>query len=181
MTSPASGGNGTASPAIALVTSSIARKMAGYDPHRQRTGLRAFFISSWDGLGFSSSRALAVSIMAGVQNPHCGAPCRAKATCKGCGIPSVVKSSMVVMDLPSRLSIFFRQDRSGCPSMSTVQAPQVPSEQPFLAPVSPRSFLKKARRDKSRGTRTTIDSPLTVRLRSMSSIAVLRNPANPLP
>ena len=56
---------------------------------------------------------------------------------------------MVVICLPSAAFTVVRQDRTGAPSRSTVQAPHCPSPQPYLVPVRSSSSRSTARRERS--------------------------------
>ncbi len=71
------------------------------------------------------------------QKPHCGTSSAAQAFCTGCE-PS--------LDRPSMVTIFWfgfsaasgsTQERTGAPSMCTVQAPHCAMPQPYLVPVRP--------------------------------------------
>ena len=60
-----------------------------------------------------------------------------KLSCTGCKVPAAPIPSMVVSFLPSAATAKVRHEVIGAPSMSTVQAPQSPVEQPSFVPVSP--------------------------------------------
>ena len=83
-----------------------------------------------------------------MQNPHCRAwhsrrPA-APATARRCRARA--SPSTVVTCWPSTETAKIRQDRTGSPSSSTVQAPQTPCSQPTWVPVRPRSWRRKSHR-----------------------------------
>src|SRR5262249_34826561 len=63
------------------------------------------------------------------QTPHCMAPASMNACCTGWSWPSFSSPSTVVIGLPATAWSLVRQERVGCPSTSTVQAPHWPSPQ----------------------------------------------------
>src|SRR4051812_42182596 len=62
-----------------------------------------------------------------------------KASWTGCRAPSRASPSIVVTSRSRAALSGVTHERTGLPSMRTVQAPQIPAPQPYLAPVSPRS------------------------------------------
>ena len=77
--------------------------------------------------------------------------------------PTRMLTSTVRIEEPSIREAFSRQERLAVPSTMTVQAPQWPFSQPFLAPTRPSSSRRKRRRDSEGSTSRTTFSPLTVR------------------
>ena len=113
-----------------------------YPVHLQTFLAKAFLISASSGEGFLSRRALADMMKPGVQKPHWTAPALAKEYTRAETPASSERASMVTTLPPSRSFIFVLQARTDFPSTMTVQAPQCPSLQPFLVPVSLRTFLR---------------------------------------
>src|SRR5207302_9079798 len=118
-------------PCHALMASSI----LGYVPQRQRFPAIACRISSFDGLGFAATSALADTIWPGVQKPHCSASAATNASTSGWSrSPSIVVTSRSPTVWTSVM-----QESVGTPLSCTVQAPQCPSPQATFVPVRPRS------------------------------------------
>src|SRR4051794_7833023 len=119
-------------------------------------------ISVSSGSGLRSSSARAVSIIPGVQNPHCR-PCSSmKPCCTGsrvpfCAIPSTVRTSC-----PSAMAASTVHDFTGCPSIRTTQVPQLLVSQPQWVPVMP-SVSRRKCTSSSRGSTSLLTcSPLIV-------------------
>src|SRR5687767_4024568 len=82
-----------------------------YPAQRHSVSFKAKRISSLVGFGFRSSKAYAVIICPGIQNPHCTAPCSTKACCngwsppllwgEGVGVKAEVNPSIVTIVFPS--------------------------------------------------------------------------------
>src|SRR5258708_12506238 len=70
---------------------------------------------------------------------------------------------MVVMSYPSACTANIRQERTGAPSRSTVQAPHTPCSQPACAPVSSRRSRRQSSRLMRGSTSSAHVSPLTVK------------------
>ena len=70
--------------------------------------------------------------------------------------------STVVTAAPSTVTANIRQERTGSPSSSTVQAPQTPCSQPTWVPVSRRSWRRTSDSSRRAGTSTSCGAPLTV-------------------
>ena len=76
--------------------------------------------------------------MPGVQKPHCRPWVSRKACCSGWSSSGLSARPSTVCDLvPSAWTASIRQERTGSPSSSTVQAPQTPCSQPTWVPVRP--------------------------------------------
>ena len=106
--------------------------------------------SSSDGEGFSASSAEPVSIMPGVQNPHCS-PCSSlKAAWIAWSCPSWNSPSTVVTSRPSACTPNIVQDLIGRPSSSTVQAPQLVVSQPTCVPGEPELLPDQVREEHPR-------------------------------
>src|SRR6266542_4268204 len=131
--------------------------------------------SSSLGSGVAASRALAASIMPGVQKPHCR-PCSClKAAWMGWSWPSVSSPSTVSTARPSACTARKVQDLMGTPSTSTVQAPQPEVSQPRWVPVS-RSSSRRKWASSRRGSPSALRSaPLTLTVLRMR----LRTPPVP--
>ena len=72
-----------------------------------------------------------------------------KACCSGCSVPSSsARLSTVVSEWPSAWTARVRHERTGWPSICTVQAPQTPCSQPTCVPVSPASWRMKSERSR---------------------------------
>ena len=101
----------------------------------------------------------------GEQKPHWAQPWAIHATCRGCMSDNVPMPSMVVISAPSLiLPIFVRQERVTLPSTMTLQAPQWPSPQPILQPVSSRRSRRKVARVSFSSTRMLRLMPLIIRV-----------------
>src|SRR5260370_13456883 len=70
---------------------------------------------------------------------------------------------MVVMSYPSACTANIRQERTGAPSRSTVQAPHTPCSQPACAPVSSKRSRKQSSRLMRGSTSSACSCPLTKR------------------
>jgi hypothetical protein len=97
----------------------------------------AWTTSSRVGFGLRSSSALAAMSMPGVQKPHCAAKPSMNASWRGWKALPWRRPAAVSTARPAQASASIRQARWGSPSISTVQAPQVPCPQPALGEVSP--------------------------------------------
>ena len=60
-----------------------------------------------------------------------------KASCSGCSAAPRCKPSTVLIFFCCACTANIKQDRTGAPSTSTVQAPQTPCSQPICVPVKP--------------------------------------------
>src|SRR2546428_3825623 len=100
----------------------------------------------------------------GVQKPHCSACASRKAACRGwrSAPPPGVRPSTVVSSTPSACTASIRQERTGSPSSSTVQAPHTPCSQPTCVPLSPRSWRRKSLTRSRGSTSRWYWTPLTV-------------------
>src|SRR6185503_17516870 len=117
-----------------LAAQSTDLTMFWYPVQRHRLPDNAHRTSSSVGSGFSSSRALAASIMPGVQKPHCN-PCSSlKPSWIGCSSLAPASPSTVVTSWPSACTASMVQLLIGFPSNSTVQAPQFVVSQPVCVP-----------------------------------------------
>src|SRR5262245_24303036 len=79
-------------------------------------------------------------------------------------LPSAESPAMVVTFLPETLDTGVLQERRGCPSIWTVQAPQRPMPQPNLVPVRPRVSRRTHNNGICDATSTLCCRPLTVKL-----------------
>ena len=112
-------------------------------------------MSSRDGSGLLSMRALAETMKPGVQKPHWAPPWIIQAICRACRSCGVPMPSMVVMAAPSGTrSILVIQERISLPSMITLQAPHWPLPQPTLVPVR-RRLLRMTSASRSEPSVTT--------------------------
>ena len=82
---------------------------------------------------------MAATTWPGVQMPHWKPPQSMNACWTGCSRSSPARPSTVVTSWPSAKTASAMQELTILPSSSTVQAPQTPTPQPSLEPVSPRS------------------------------------------
>ena len=80
-----------------------------------------------------ASNAAAANIMPVWQYPHCGTSCSIHAFWMRCS-PFCDRPSIVTIFLPTAADTGSAQERTASPSTSTVQAPQTPMPQPYLAP-----------------------------------------------
>src|SRR3954471_7384547 len=119
-------------------------------------------ISVSSGSGVRSSRARAVSIIPGVQNPHCR-PCSSIKPCwTGSRVPLRARPSTVRISCPSVIAASTVQDLTGSPSMRTTQMPQLLVSQPQCVPVRP-SVSRRKCTSSSRGSTSLVTSvPFTV-------------------
>src|SRR5579872_4443082 len=114
-------------------------------------------ISSRLGAGRSATRATALTIWPGVQYPHCTASARTNAATSGWSrSPSIVVTS----SLTRWASVM--HESVGRPPTSTVQAPQWPSPQAVLVPVSPISSRKTSAREAPASAPSSYRPPLIV-------------------
>src|SRR6185312_7088313 len=128
------------SPASCLAAQRTERTMFSYPVHRQIWPERASRMASslGSGLRFSSQRA--VSIMPGVQKPHCRPWHWANAFWTGSRVPPMVaRPSTVKTRRPSAIAASTVQDLTGVSSSQTTQAPQLEVSQPQCDPVRPSS------------------------------------------
>src|SRR5882724_6309504 len=77
---------------------------------------------------------------------------------------------MVVIFLPAMADTGITQERIGCPSTCTVQAPHIAIPQPYLVPVSPSSSRNAHNSGISSSTSTFTSFPLTFRVVTMCSL-----------
>src|SRR5687768_10374469 len=117
---------------------------------------------SSEGFGSLSSSALAEIRKPGVQMPHWRAAFSRNACCSGWSWPVWAMPSTVVMFLPCASTPRTRQELTMRPSMRTVQAPQLPSLQPSLAPVRFNTSRSVSSRLWRGSTRNSVSSPLMV-------------------
>ena len=88
---------------------------------------------------------------------------RGMPACSGCSRRrAAARPSTVVDAWPSACTANIRQERTGSPSRSTVQAPQTPCSQPTCVPVSSRSWRRKSLSRRRGSTSRAIETPLTV-------------------
>ncbi len=128
--------------------------------------------SSSEGEGFSASSAEPVSIMPGVQKPHCS-PCSSlKAAWIAWSCPSWSSPSTVVTSRPSACTPNIVQDLIGRPSSSTVQAPQLVVSQPTCVPVSPNSSRIRCARSIRGSTSALRSAPLTLTVISIVPLSI---------
>src|SRR5579862_1579026 len=120
------------------------------------------------GLGFLSSRALAVMIWPFWQKPHCGTCSSIQACWMGCSLPSRASPSSVVISLFTA-EAGVMQDRTAAPLTITVQAPHCPSPHPNRGPCKPRSLRRIYSSGVDGSTSTVCDLPLTFNVRLMKS------------
>src|SRR5262245_1602260 len=113
-----------------------ARWLLDHNPDPSRTEIR-------DGSGLWSSSQRAVSIMPGVQNPHCSPWQRANPSWTGSSAPARSRPSTVRTRRPSAMTASTVQDLTGVSSSQTTQAPQLEVSQPQCEPVRPRSSRMK--------------------------------------
>ncbi len=111
--------------------------MFWYPVQRQIAPEIAVRISRSVGSGFSSSSARVVISMPGVQKPHCRACISWKPCWIGSSRPSTSSDSTVRISCPSHMAARMVHDLTGCPSISTTQAPQLEVSQPQWVPVRP--------------------------------------------
>ena len=110
-----------------------------------------------------------MSIMPGVQNPHCR-PCSSlKPSWTGCSSLGQPRPSTVVSSWPSVWTPNSVHDFTGRPSSSTVQAPQPVVSQPRCVPVRPRISLIMWTHRMRGSTSTMRGSPLTVTVICLTS------------
>jgi hypothetical protein len=133
------------------------RTMFSYPVHRQTWPDIASRTCSAVGSGVRSSSQRAVSIMPGVQNPHCS-PCSvAKPSWTlPCGRPSTV-----VTRRPSAMTASTVHDFTGVSSSHTTHAPQLEVSQPQCDPVSPSSSRRKWMSSNRGSMSRTYSIPLT--------------------
>src|SRR4051794_8685955 len=117
----------------------------------------------------------------GVQNPHCRAWHSRKASWTGCSTwpprpSSRARPSTVSTAAPSTWTASTRQERTGAPSTTTVQAPQTPCSQPTCVPVRRRSWRSASDSNRRTGTVASRGTPFTVTVivRSVSTETVMR-------
>ncbi len=112
-----------------------------YPVHLHMFPLKAFLISASVGSGFTSSNALELMTIPGMQNPHCTAPAfvnaYAYASISFSDIPS-----MVTIFLPTNFCVLNTQAFVALPSIITIQVPHAPSAHPFFTEVMFISSLK---------------------------------------
>jgi len=109
--------------------------------------------------------------MPGVQYPHWSASWAMKASCSGCSASPRASPSMVTTSCPATSRTATRHERTASPSTRTVQAPQVPSPQPYFVPVSPRSARRTQSSVRPPSTSSATGRPLR-RKRMVSLMAV---------
>lgn len=132
-----------------------ARAMAGAAPQGQALGSAAMSASL--GLPLVASRALIARMNPGSQKPQRPAFSATHAACTGSW---PVSPSIVVTTAPSNSRNCIWQARTGWPSTSTVQAWQLPSSQPCLAPVRLAASRSAKRSGISGSRRNRTGSPL---------------------
>src|SRR5947209_2911351 len=111
--------------------------IVSYPVQRQRLPESVSRTSASVGFGFSCSKAVICMTKPGVQNPHWKAWLSRRASCNGFMAPSGASSSMVVMVAPPACTASIKHERTGSPSMRTVQAPHTPCSHPKWVPVRP--------------------------------------------
>src|SRR5579863_8274113 len=95
------------------------------------------------------------------------------ARCKAFSSSPLAKTSTVRICLPSACTANIRQERTGAPSTSTVQAPQTPCSQPICVPVCPQSSRMESTRVRRGSTRIACALPLIVSVTSLRSLMLL--------
>src|SRR5262249_22296070 len=118
--------------------------------------------------GFRSRSEAAVSIMPGVQKPHCRPWCSLKASWIGSS-PPAPSPSTVVTSRPSVCTANIVQDLIGTPSSKTVHAPQLGGSHPTWGPVSPKFSRTRWTSRVLGSTSAPRTEPLTVTLISIVS------------
>src|SRR6185503_14672690 len=145
-----------------LAAQSTDLTMFWYPVQRHKLPDSAQRTSSSVGSGFSSSRALAASIMPGVQKPHCK-PCSClKPSWIGCSSLAVARPSTVVTSCPLAWMASIVQLLIAVPSSSTVQAPQFDVSHPVCVPVSLKPYRSRWASNRRGSTSAARFSPLTV-------------------
>src|SRR5213083_948448 len=134
---------GTGSAAGCSAAQRTAFTMFSYPVQRQDCPEIASRISASEGSGLWSSNQRAVSIMPGVQNPHCSPWHSTKPCCTGSSTPSRSSPSTVRTSCPCAITARTVQDLTGVPSSQTVHTPQLDVSQPQWVPVSPSSSRRK--------------------------------------
>src|SRR3954471_8144949 len=126
-------------------------------------------ISCSSGCGLRSSRARAVSIIPGVQKPHCS-PCSSmKPCCTGSSVPPSARPSTVRTSCPAVIAASWVQDFTGSPSTSTTQVPQLLVSHPQWVPVRPSVSRRKCTSSSRGSTSRATSVPLTVIVTCMSA------------
>ncbi len=100
-----------------------AATIAEYPVQRQRLPARAVRMSRSDGAGLAISERFGRHEHAGVQYPHCTAPCSMNFPCSTSSCPFFARPSTVIISLP-RACTARTQEFTALPSNMTVQAPQ---------------------------------------------------------
>src|SRR5262249_24162170 len=127
-------------------------------------------ISSSVGFGFSFRNAVAVSIIPGVQKPHCR-PCSSWNACWiGCRPSAVCSPSTVVTSCPPACTAKTVHDFTGVPSSNTVHAPHDVVSQPRCVPVRPSVSRRKCVSSSRVSTSAECAVPLTV---SVSALVIV--------
>jgi hypothetical protein len=127
-------------------------------------------ISCSEGSGLRAMSALAVSIMPGVQNPHCRPWHSMKPSWTGSRTPSTSSPSTVRISWPEAIAASTVHDFTGSPSMSTTHTPQLLVSQPQWVPVSPRWSRRKCTSSRRGSTSRVTSSPLIVMVTCMRSL-----------
>src|SRR5262250_1396633 len=118
------------------------------------------------GAGFFVRRAAAAISCPDWQYPHSGTSSAIQARCKG-WLRSGDRPSIVVTARLLTVEMEVWHERVGTPSRCTVQAPQRPTPQPNLVPVSPSRSRSTQRRDILESSTVTVYGfPLTEMLMS---------------
>src|SRR6476620_9040740 len=82
------------------------------------------------------------------------------AFCRGCKSAPRRSPATLSINLPAQLSASVRQESRGAPSISTVQVPQVPCQQPPLTDKSPTDSRSTSSRLAPLSTKAATSSPL---------------------
>src|SRR5690606_17203700 len=93
---------------------------------------------------------------------HCSPPFSINAACTGCRLPLLANPSTVVTACPSASTASSRQDETGSPFTSTVQAPQWPVLHPSFVPVRLRLSRSTSRSVRCGSTARASFLPFTV-------------------
>src|SRR5207237_8171657 len=128
----------------------------------QRLPRRLLLIASSLSRSPFSSSALTVSSIPGVQNPHCSAACRVKASSSRSNSGRSASPSIVVTSAPDASAARKQHELTGSPSTSTVHAPQTWTSHERFAPVSPSPSRRKSSRSSCGSTSCTSSRPLTL-------------------
>src|SRR5665213_993074 len=140
--------------------------------HRHSVRFMASRICASVGLGFLSSRTLAVMIWPFWQKPHCGTCSSTQACCSGCSLPSLASPSRVVIS-PFTAEAGVMQDRTAAPFIITVHSPHWPRPQPNRGPCNPRSLRRMYSKGVEGSTSNACILPFTFNVRLLMTDSIL--------